>query len=89
MTLGPLTERETTVVLLSADGHRAESVANQLDISIDTVKRHLRNVMLKLHVNSTVEIVSWYYKTHWTPKRDERSELLVRMDALERALGLR
>jgi NarL family two-component system response regulator LiaR len=69
MTLGPLTKRESEVVLLIADGHRQESISNQLGISIETVKVHVYNICGKLRANSTLEVVTWYYKEYWQPKQ--------------------
>lgn len=68
MRLGPLTPRETEIALLIADGHRGESVANQLHVEISTVKRHISNITMKLGINSSLEVAAWYYKTYWQPK---------------------
>lgn len=47
-----LTEREQEVALLMLAGHPAKGIARLLDISIDTVKAHRRNLYAKLGVNS-------------------------------------
>lgn len=33
-------------------------IANRLDISIDTVRAHIRNIYKKLHVNSKAEVIA-------------------------------
>lgn len=68
MKLRPLTPRESEIVLLLADGHRGTSVAQQLNISYETVRRHLTNVYNKLGFNSANDLIAWYYKTYWQPK---------------------
>jgi DNA-binding NarL/FixJ family response regulator len=68
MRLGPLTKRETEIVLLMAEGHRRESIANQLDVKSYTVTQHMKNILRKLNVNSAIEVVVWYYKGWWEPK---------------------
>lgn len=75
MKLGPLTERETEIVLLSAEGHRQESLCNQLEMKPDTVKAHLNNIFRKLGFNSTLEVVAWYYKNNWQPIGDVQGRL--------------
>lgn len=66
-----LTPREFEVVLLFAEGHNGESIGHQLGISVETVKRHTSNICEELGFNSRHEIICWYYKTYWRPKRDE------------------
>lgn len=68
MKLGPLTERESEIVLLLADGHRGTSAAQQLGISYETIRRHINNIMNKLGTNSANDVISWYYKKYWMPK---------------------
>jgi DNA-binding CsgD family transcriptional regulator len=44
----PLSGRETEVLQLIANGNRNEDVAVRLGIAVDTVKTHLRGILLKL-----------------------------------------
>jgi DNA-binding CsgD family transcriptional regulator len=71
MKIEPLTQRETEIVRLMAEGHRYESVANQLGISEQTVRRHTANISKRIHTNSAVETVAWYYKRCWVPRDQE------------------
>jgi DNA-binding CsgD family transcriptional regulator len=51
-----LTRREVEVALLRARGARTEAVAEQLGISVHTVRRHTERVMEKLGVRRAAEI---------------------------------
>lgn len=61
-----LTEAQWKVIKLIADGHNTESIASQLGISPQTVKRHKANIFIILEFNSTLEVVVWYYQKYWT-----------------------
>jgi LuxR family maltose regulon positive regulatory protein len=50
--LEPLTFREMDVLLLLQDRPSNKEIAHQLCIATETVKRHLTNIYLKLHVQS-------------------------------------
>jgi LuxR family maltose regulon positive regulatory protein len=54
----PLTDRELEVLRLVAIGQSNEAIAGTLVISIETVKKHLKNVYGKLDVHSRVEAVN-------------------------------
>ena len=51
----PLTDRELEVLRLVAIGQSNEAIAETLVISIETVKKHLKNIYGKLDVHSRVE----------------------------------
>lgn len=57
-TLCHLTEQETRLVRLLADGHNYESAGSQMGITVNTVRKHVRSVYQKLHVHSKAEAVS-------------------------------
>ncbi|HEY1296443.1 MAG TPA: LuxR C-terminal-related transcriptional regulator [Chloroflexota bacterium] len=44
----PLTEREMEVLRLVADGQPNREIANELVVVLDTVKKHVRNILRKL-----------------------------------------
>ncbi|MCI9596954.1 MAG: LuxR family transcriptional regulator [Firmicutes bacterium] len=52
-----LTEREFEILALLYEGDTNQSIADQLVISINTVKRHIQNIYKKLSVSSRVELV--------------------------------
>jgi DNA-binding NarL/FixJ family response regulator len=59
-----LTEREDEILRLIARGARDREIAEQLFISESTVKKHVQNVLRKLHARNRVEAVS-----HLDPER--------------------
>jgi DNA-binding CsgD family transcriptional regulator len=60
----PLTEREREVVNLLASGATNRIVAQELVLSVDTVKSHVKNIMKKLHATSRAEVVAKYLQLH-------------------------
>lgn len=63
-----LSNRELEIVLLMADGWRRENICHKLGIKYDTVRKHSSNIFEKLEVNSSLEVVSLYYKENYEPK---------------------
>jgi DNA-binding NarL/FixJ family response regulator len=53
-----LTQREDEILRLIARGDRDREIAQQLFISESTVKKHVQNVLRKLHARNRVEAVS-------------------------------
>ena len=54
-----LTEREKQVVRLVADGLSSREIADELGLSVKTVDTHRANIMEKLHIHSSVELVKY------------------------------
>lgn len=54
----PLTEREYDIVNGLVDGLSYKLIASKLNISLDTVRQHIRNVYRKLSVNSKAEVIA-------------------------------
>jgi len=52
-----LTDREQDIVNGLVDGLSYKLIADRYDISIDTVRAHIRNIYKKLHVNSKAEVI--------------------------------
>jgi DNA-binding NarL/FixJ family response regulator len=61
--LEPLTAREEEVVVTVARGRTNAEIAEDLHISLSTVKTHMTSLMAKLGVRNRVEIVMWAYDT--------------------------
>ncbi len=59
----PLTSREEEILILVAQGRTNSEIADQLYISISTVKTHLASLMRKLGARNRVEIAMWAYET--------------------------
>ncbi len=53
-----LTDREQDIVNGLVDGLSYKMIADRYDISIDTVRAHIRNIYKKLHVNSKAEVIA-------------------------------
>lgn len=53
-----LSEREVGVLNLLAEGYNYQEIAENLYISVDTVRHHIRNIYKKLHVHSQSEAVA-------------------------------
>lgn len=54
----PLTAREREILAMLADGHRNQDIADELVISLATVKRHVANLYGKLGVTHRTEAVA-------------------------------
>ncbi|KXK10871.1 MAG: two component transcriptional regulator, LuxR family [Chloroflexi bacterium OLB14] len=50
-----LTEREQQVLLQASKGATDKEIASTLNISLNTVKTHIRNILAKLHVTTRRE----------------------------------
>jgi DNA-binding NarL/FixJ family response regulator len=61
--LDPLTEREEEVLVTVARGRTNAEIADDLCISLSTVKSHLASLMSKLGARNRVELAMWAYET--------------------------
>ena len=59
----PLTDREEEVLVTVARGRTNAEIADELHISLSTVKTHLTNLTSKLGVRNRVEMAMWAYET--------------------------
>ncbi|WP_125775891.1 response regulator [Antribacter gilvus] len=59
----PLTEREEQVLLAVARGRTNTEIAQELYITLSTVKSHVARLMMKLGVRNRVEVALWAYDT--------------------------
>jgi NarL family two-component system response regulator LiaR len=57
-TIGDLTDREEEVANLLAAGLSNADIARELHMSVFTAKNHVRNILMKLHVQSRTEAAS-------------------------------
>ncbi len=55
-----LSTRELEIVTAILDGLSYKLIANKLGISIDTVKKHIKNIYLKLQINSKSQLMKMY-----------------------------
>ena len=63
----PLTEREEQVLVTVARGRTNAEIADELSISLSTVKTHLASLMNKLGARNRVELAVWAYETNRIP----------------------
>ena len=61
--LEPLTSREEEILIPVAQGWTNHEIADDLHISISTVKTHLASLMRKLNARNRVEIAMWAHET--------------------------
>lgn len=55
-----LSQRETEIISLSAQGCTAREIADTLCISVFTVETHMRNILAKLDAKNIKQVISWY-----------------------------
>lgn len=67
----PLTRRELEVLQLAAKGHSNKEIANELVLSVPTVKAHLVNIFNKLGVGSRTEAVLYGLRMGWLVLEEE------------------
>jgi ATP/maltotriose-dependent transcriptional regulator MalT len=53
-----LSQRETEVLRLIADGATNKEIANELILTVNTVKRHISNIFGKLHVSNRAQAIA-------------------------------
>jgi DNA-binding NarL/FixJ family response regulator len=53
-----LTPRQHEVLVLLAEGLSSDQIANQLELSIDTVRNHVREILRRLGVHSRIAAVA-------------------------------
>jgi DNA-binding NarL/FixJ family response regulator len=58
-----LTDREEQVLVTVARGRTNNEIADELHISLSTVKTHITSLMVKLGARNRVEIAMWAYET--------------------------
>lgn len=61
----PLTQRETEILRRVAAGLQNKEIAQELAISLATVRNHVHNVLEKLGVHSKLEAVSLAFRSGW------------------------
>lgn len=57
-----LTEKEAQLVKLICKGIPSQEVADQLNITVNTLKTHKRNIFRKIGVNNNIGLINYAYK---------------------------
>lgn len=63
----PLTERETEVLRLTAEGAEAKEIAKRLHLSAGTVRNYLAAIVAKLHARGRVDAIRIAQDAGWLP----------------------
>ena len=58
----PFTEKELSVLHLIAQGLNNQEIADQLEISINTIKTHRRNILKRTKMRNFIQIAVHYTK---------------------------
>lgn len=59
-----LTNREQEILLLIAQGNSNQEIADQLFITLKTVKTHVSNILAKLDVEDRTQAAIYAFKHH-------------------------
>lgn len=59
-----LTKRETEIICLVAKGKQNEEIAELLFLSLHTVKTHRKNILKKLNITNTADLVRFAFENH-------------------------
>lgn len=62
---GAITERETEILQYTVNGWDAKRTASVLNISTLTVRKHIANIYVKLHVQSKAQVIQMAHKNKW------------------------
>ncbi|AJY75831.1 response regulator [Paenibacillus beijingensis] len=60
-----LTEREKEVLLLIAEGHSNKEIAEELHISVKTVKTHVSNLLMKCELEDRTQLAVYAHRKGW------------------------
>ena len=63
--LAPVTERESQVLRLVAQGHSNKELAAQLEVSVKTIEVHKANAMQKLGLRGRIELLRYALQQGW------------------------
>jgi DNA-binding NarL/FixJ family response regulator len=63
-----LTKRELEILELVSKGHTYPKIAEMVSISEETVKKHIRNIYAKLHVNNKIAATKIAIEKNWFKK---------------------
>jgi DNA-binding NarL/FixJ family response regulator len=60
-----LSEREREILMHMVNGYDAKRISQFANISTLTVRKHIANIYIKLHVNSKAQVISMVHKNQW------------------------
>jgi DNA-binding NarL/FixJ family response regulator len=59
-----ITKREAEIISLFAEGYSYKEIADRLNISSRTVESHKNNILSKLKLTSTADIIKYAVRNH-------------------------
>lgn len=63
-----ISDRELAIIKLICQGNTTNHIAGKLFISVHTVSTHRKNILKKLHLKSTPELILFALKNNWISK---------------------
>lgn len=60
-----ISEREKQVLQHMVLGRDAKRISAELNVAVETVKKHIAHIYKKLHVNSKAQLISLAHKSNW------------------------
>lgn len=73
----PLSKQEEKVLTVLAGGRMYKEIAGELNISINTVKKHLKNVYRKLEVSNRKHAASTLHEMHGRQENHHNQEAVI------------
>lgn len=58
-----LSGREIEIIKLAADGYTSREIADELELSIDTIETHRKNIIHKTNQRNFIAVVSYAFRT--------------------------
>ena len=75
--LNRLSEREREVLGLLTNGWSNRRIAEECFLSLNTVRTHIQNILVKLGVHSKLEAVAFALEHGWLPATEDPDELAI------------
>lgn len=68
-----LTVRESRILMLMLQSYSQKMIADQLQISIETVRTHIKHIKAKLGLHTITELINWAHENGMRnmPEQDE------------------
>jgi RNA polymerase sigma factor (sigma-70 family) len=75
--LNRLSQREREILGLLANGWSNRRIAEECFLSLNTVRTHVQNILVKLGVHSKLEAVAFALEHGWAPAAEDPDELAI------------
>jgi RNA polymerase sigma factor (sigma-70 family) len=75
--LNRLSEREREILSLLTNGWSNRRIAEECFLSLNTVRTHIQNILVKLGVHSKLEAVAFALEHGWPPAAEDPDELAI------------